>query len=245
MIAARRWHLVQHVPFEGPGLIATIAAERGLELEVCRLYHGDPLPSIGELAGLVVMGGPMSVRENIRHPYLLAESRLVASALTAQLPVLGVCLGAQLMAHALGAPVYPGKSQEIGIGTVTLTGEGVRDAVLGAPGQRELRVVHWHGETFDLPPGALWLAASDLYHHQAFRVGRCAYGFQFHLEVDRQLAKQWRMHLPPGIDLRAADLTPMEVTARSVLGAFFDAASGSSEAGYRARQSASSPSGVR
>jgi GMP synthase-like glutamine amidotransferase len=106
MIATRRWLLLRHVPFEGPGLIATIAAERGLELDVCRLYDGDPLPSVGELAGLVVMGGPMSVRDNTQHPYLLAESQLVASAPAAGLPMLGVCLGAQLIAQALGASVF-------------------------------------------------------------------------------------------------------------------------------------------
>jgi GMP synthase (glutamine-hydrolysing) len=227
MIAARRWVLLQHVPFEGPGLIGVIAAERGLRLEICRLYNGDRLPRIGEFEGLVVMGGPMSVYDDSEHRYLPAEAELIAAVLIARLPVLGVCLGAQLMAHALGASVYPGGSQEIGVGRVTLTEDGLSDTVLGAPGQRELSVVHWHGETFDLPPEATLLAASNLYPRQAFRLARCAYGFQFHLEVEAQLARQWGLRMPQGISLDEQDITQMQPIARRILEAFFDAAASS------------------
>jgi GMP synthase (glutamine-hydrolysing) len=227
MIAAHRWALLQHVPFEGAGLIGVIAAERGLRLKIYRLYDGDPLPRIGEFEGLVVMGGPMSVHDGSEHRYLPAEAELIAAALSERLPVLGVCLGAQLMAHALGAPVYPGGSQEIGVGKVTLTEDGLSDAVLGAPGLRELSVVHWHGETFDLPPQATLLAASDLYPRQAFRLARCAYGFQFHLEVEAQLARQWASHLPQGVALDEQHIAQMQPTARGILDAFFDTAASS------------------
>jgi GMP synthase-like glutamine amidotransferase len=226
MIAERTWAVLQHVSFEGPGLIATIAAERGVQMSICRLYDEDPLPRMDELDGLVVMGGPMSVHDTAQHPYLAEEARLIVSSIDQQIPVLGICLGAQLIAHALGASVYPGRDQEIGTGTVTLTREGRSDPVVGASDQPELSVVHWHGETFDLPGGATLLAESDSYPHQAFRVGKRVYGFQFHLEVDRALATAWAEHLPDGVEITDADLTPIEECARSVLGAFFDAAAG-------------------
>jgi GMP synthase-like glutamine amidotransferase len=215
------WVVVQHVSFEGPGLIAQIAARRGIELRLCHPYLGDPLPSHAELDGLVVMGGPMSVVDITEHPYLVEEEKLIAAMVRAGRPVLGVCLGAQLMAHALGARIHRGEQAEIGFGTVSLTGEGREDPVLGSLGAESLPVMHWHQDTFDLPEHALWLARSALYPHQAFRVGERAYGLQFHLELDRELESAWREHLPAGVTLPDSSRIDAERTGRRALDAFF------------------------
>jgi GMP synthase-like glutamine amidotransferase len=130
-------------------------------------------------------------------------------------------LGAQLIAHALGARIYRGEQAEIGFGTVSLTGEGREDPVLGSLGAESLPVMHWHQDTFDLPAQALWLARSELYAHQAFRVGKRAYGLQFHLEVDQDLARAWRKHLPTGVTLADPARLQAETIGRRALDAFF------------------------
>jgi GMP synthase (glutamine-hydrolysing) len=193
-------------------------------LRLCHPYRGEPLPTLEELAGLVVMGGPMGVSDTAEHPYLAGELELLAGAVAAGLPVLGVCLGAQLLAAALGARVYRGEHAEIGPGSVTLTAAGRADPVLGAGAGGELPVIHWHQDTFELPAGATLLASSALYPHQAFRAGARAYGLQFHVEVDRELATGWREHLPQGVAISDAACTAVERAGRGVLAAFFDAA---------------------
>jgi GMP synthase (glutamine-hydrolysing) len=215
---------IQHVPFEGPGLIADVAAQRDVRLKVCRLDREDRLPAPGEIGGLVVMGGPMSVGDTAKHPHLVQETELIAAVVGAGRPVLGVCLGAQLLAHALGARVRRGERAEIGVGTVSLTAAGLEDPVLGSADSDVLPVMHWHGDTFDLPKDASWLARSALYPHQAFRVGENAYGLQFHIEVNRELAEQWRAHLPDGVGIPELSRVEVERVGRRVLEAFFDLA---------------------
>jgi GMP synthase-like glutamine amidotransferase len=222
--AERSWVAVQHVPFEGPGSIATEAALRGTPLRVCRPYLGEPLPALRELCGLVVMGGPMGVSDTAAHPYLADERELLAAAVATDLPVLGVCLGAQLLAGALGARVHHGSQPEIGPGTVTLTAAGREDPVLGATDAWELPVVHWHRDTFELPPGAARLASSELFLNQAFRAGRCAYALQFHVEVDRALAESWQAHLPAGVSIDEPVREEVERAGRPLIAAFFDLA---------------------
>lgn len=222
--AERRWVAIEHVPYEGPAAIAAAAAARGLDLEVCRPYLGESLPAPDQLAGLIVMGGPMGVSDVDEHPHLGLELELVEAAARAGLPVLGVCLGAQLLAAALGARVYRGAFEEIGPGSVTLTEDGRHDPVLGASGLSELPVIHWHSETFDLPPGATLLASSARYPHQAFSAGARAYGLQFHVEVDRELAAGWREHLPAGVEIGTREREAVERVGARVLGTFFSSA---------------------
>jgi len=183
-----RWVALTHLDLEAPGLIARAATTSGVSLEVIAMPQ--PLPEVGDLAGLVVMGGPQAVYD--REPRLDAEVTLIRAALGRNVPVLGVCLGAQLLAAAAGGAVHRGPESETGVGEITLTED---DPVLGRCGQ-SLTVVHWHGDTFTLPPGARHLARSDAYENQAFRLGNRTLGLQFHIEVDDRLWRQWAPLLP-------------------------------------------------
>lgn len=226
MMISQGWVAIQHVPFEGPGLITEAAAASDVELRVCHVYRGEPLPSVTEIAGLVVMGGPMGVGDTARHPYLEQELGLIAATVDAGRPILGVCLGAQLLAHALGATIDRGEEAEIGMGTVTRTPAGREDPVFGGLASDTIPVMHWHQDTFELPAGAKWLAHSERYAHQAFRVGRCAYGLQFHVEVDRALVEGWAEHLPTGLTITEAARVKVGRTGRTMLRSFFELAAG-------------------
>jgi|SRR5579871_4576310 len=181
--------IFRHVPFEGPGFIHPILEERGVSVAFADLYRNDPLPDLSAASGLIFMGGPMSANDDL--PYLSQEMEAIRRAAARGQPVLGVCLGAQLIAKALGARVFRNPVKEIGWFDVRLTDAGRADSVLremAAPGEN---VFHWHGETFDLPEGATWLAYSDACRHQAFRAGSNIYGLQFHLEVTPEMIGDW------------------------------------------------------
>jgi len=175
--------IIQHHPVEGLGLIADALNRAAIAPHYIRSFEGQPVPGeIGDAAGLIVMGGPQSVYEQAKFPWLRQEMRLLEDALKRGKPVLGVCLGSQLLAAALGANVYPGRQKEIGWQRVTLTDFATRDALfVGEPSS--LIGFHWHGDIFDLPRGATLLASSALTAHQAFRYGKSGYGLLFHLEV--------------------------------------------------------------
>ncbi len=176
------WLVLRHVQAEGLGLLANVLRDRGIHHRYLDLPRGEAPPKdIRALGGLIVLGGPMAVYEADRHPFLRIESGLVERALTAGRPVLGVCLGAQLIASALGARVYPGERREVGWGPVTLTDDGREDPAFGLM-EPTLTVFHMHGDTYELPPDARNLATSAMYEQQAFRFGDLVYGLQFHLE---------------------------------------------------------------
>jgi GMP synthase (glutamine-hydrolysing) len=176
---------IQHVPWEGPHRI--LDACGALRVHTVKPLAGQPLPPHEEVAGAVVMGGPMNVDEVERFPALVAEREWLAEAVRRELPVLGICLGAQLLARALGAEVRAGKGPEIGFAPVEVSDS--EDPVLGglAP---STDVLHWHGDVFDLPDGAQPLASSDKTEHQAFRLGS-AWGTLFHPEADFALVEAW------------------------------------------------------
>jgi GMP synthase (glutamine-hydrolysing) len=228
------WAVIQHVDHEGPGLIAEVLAAAGYHQQLIRPDLGEDLPDVAgldALGGLVVLGGPMSVHDADRFPWLADERKLLAAATEAGLPVLGVCLGAQQLAAALGAEVTAGDRAEIGIGTVTLTASGRRDRVLGPEygglAGTDIPCVHWHHDTFSLPPGSEHLAATRAFPHQAFRTGSRTYGFQFHVEVNAALADGWRAHLPEEVVLAAGGLSRVETTGRRILQRFVDLAAAS------------------
>jgi GMP synthase-like glutamine amidotransferase len=229
-VGPRPWVVLQHVEHEGPGLVEPALRAAGRPVEVVRLDRGEPLPAIGSIDGLVVLGGPMGVHDG--DPWLVPERALLADAVGAGLPVLGICLGAQQLAAALGAEVTSGPEAEVGTGWVELTGPGRRDPVLGPEhgglAGTGLPCVHWHRDTFTLPDGAVHLAATRTFPHQAFRVGDRAYGLQFHVEVDGALAGRWRPMLPDGAPFAASDLGLVEVVGRRVLRRFATVATAAS-----------------
>jgi GMP synthase (glutamine-hydrolysing) len=170
---------LQHVPFEGPGAFTQALAKRGVTLEYA-LVPQDGLPDgAGDL--LIVMGGPMSV--NDPDQWIVEETAFIKSALHAGKPVIGVCLGSQFMAKALGATIRPGKALEIGMTPIRLTEAGKQDPVFGG-GPDVFDVFEWHGEIFDLPTGGVPLAGSEIAPLQAFRYGDRAYGLLFHVEME-------------------------------------------------------------
>lgn len=180
---------LQHIACEPPAAFEDELLERGLDLVRIELDEGERAPDWREFAGLIVMGGPMGAYEDAQHPWLTGEKRMIREAAQAGHPVWGVCLGAQLLAAALGARVYPGERAEVGLLSVELTRAASDDPVFaGAP--RTFPTLQWHGDTFDLPDGATLLAGSRAYRNQAF-VFRNAYALQFHLEVSPRLAAEW------------------------------------------------------
>ncbi len=175
-------HCLLHVDFESPGYVLDWAEWNDFEVSYTRLYNGESLPEINAFDMLVVMGGPMGVYDSERYTWLNHEKAFIKEAIESDKYVLGICLGAQLIAAAMGAKVYPSGIQEIGWYPIGLTESG--DKLWGSldPENRWM-VLHWHGDTFDLPEGAQLLASSKVTKNQAFLLGNKVLGLQFHLEA--------------------------------------------------------------
>src|SRR5579863_8358661 len=202
----------RHVPFEHLGLIADSLETRAIPFEYVDLYReGASLPDVRDAAGLIFMGGPMSVNDDL--PYIRQELGLLGEAVASGTPVLGVCLGSQLIAKALGARVYPNRVKEIGWYPVSFTDAAARDRLHRGLANPET-VFHWHGETFDLPAGAELLASSEACRHQAFRAGENVYGLHYHLEVTPEMIADWLSQDANCGDLREVE-TPIDPHANS------------------------------
>lgn len=184
----RQARVIRHVAFEDLGLFAAPLAARGWEISYADAGIDDIAAAIAEADLAVICGGPIGVYETDRYPFLLDELAAIGARVGAGRPTLGLCLGAQLIAAALGAPVYPGRRKEIGWGHLQLSIDGRGSCLAGLSG---VPVLHWHGDTFDMPPGAALLASSDLYPHQAFGIGPAVLGLQFHAEADPARIEQW------------------------------------------------------
>ena len=178
--------ILQHLECEDLGLIANVLEPCGIEPFYIRTYEGQEVPrTIDSFHGLIIMGGSMGVYEQDRYPFLTDEIAFIRDALQKNKPILGVCLGSQLLASTLGAEVRKGTQKELGWNTVTLTEWAFEDPLWqGLPSQ--FMGFHWHGDIFDLPKGAIHLASSSRTSFQAFRYGQKAYGFLFHLEVTEE-----------------------------------------------------------
>ena len=181
----------QHEPAEELGSFAHLLDEQGIGYSHIRLF-GDEIPteSWDEVRALIVLGGSMGVHEEEKYPFLKWEKTIIRAAIKNGLPLLGICLGAQLIASAAGAEVYQGNFKEIGWYPISMTLEAEMDPLLGHIPNKAI-VFHWHGDTFDLPRGAQRLASSIYYDNQAFRIGRSVYGLQFHLEVTPAMIDRW------------------------------------------------------
>jgi GMP synthase-like glutamine amidotransferase len=195
--------IIKNIASEGPGTIEEHLLAEKLPYSIIDLKKGDDAPPISTFTHLVIMGGPMAVYEMEQYAFLKNEALLIERAFKANKHVLGVCLGAQMVAHALGARVYAGGQKEIGWYEVALTDEGMRDPCvshLACDGKKSAQVFQWHGDTFDLPAGAVRLASSGLYPNQAFRYSDRVYALQFHIEVTPVIVLDWLKN-EKGIDL--------------------------------------------
>jgi GMP synthase-like glutamine amidotransferase len=181
--------VLQHIACEPPGVFEDVLVERSAQIHRVELDEGEPLPGWHGFDAIVAMGGPMSATDDAELPWLTAEKRLIAEAAAAGVPFWGVCLGVQLLAASLGARVYAGDEPEVGLLPVEITAAGRADPVF-AELPNGLVTLQWHGDTFDLPSGAVRLAGSPAYPNQAFRYAN-AYGVQFHLEVSDEMAQSW------------------------------------------------------
>jgi len=205
--------IIQNVTSEGPGTMADHLAAAKTPFTIVDLEQGQTFPDVHPYSHVVIMGGPMAVYEMDRTPYLWAEAKFIEKAVKAGKHILGVCLGAQMLAHVLGARVYPGGQKEIGWSDVDLTDEGLRDpcmAGLAVSGTRTAQVFQWHGDTFDLPHGAVRLASSSLYPNQAFRYSDRVYALQFHIEVTPSIVHGW-LHNEKGVDFPLIDKRSQEI----------------------------------
>lgn len=198
--------VLQHFWCEHADTLDTALKELGHETTLVRLWDGQPVPAKHDFDGWLVMGGPMNVDETDVHPYLLPERKLLAELIAADSPVMGICLGAQLLARAAGTRVYAKRPKEIGLFDIELTEHAARDPLFSLLSNPQ-EVFQWHGDTFDLPTGAVHLARSQRYENQAFRLGRRVYALQFHLECSLEALSDIEhacaaelSQLPPGDD---------------------------------------------
>src|SRR5438552_14003031 len=189
----------QHDPFEDLGFFAEVLEKQGADYRVIRLFHGEmPAEEWENVTALIILGGPMSVDEEESFPFLRWEKRIIRAAIDEAVPILGICLGAQLIASTLGTQVFHGPVKEIGWSPISITPHGQVDSLLGYLPE-SATVFQWHSDGFELPAGAIRLASSVNYENQAFRLGRNIYGLQFHLEVTPRMVARW-------VDERSKDL---------------------------------------
>lgn len=225
-------YALRHVPFESLGLLEPLLLQRGFEIRVLDVpVTRLPKAALTDAELVVVLGGPISVYEEHLFPFLVDELAVLEGRLQRNAATIGICLGAQLMARVLGARVYPGEEQEIGWSRLQLTEQGKRHALSAFD---EQRVLHWHGDTFDLPRGAELLASTEVTPHQAFAWNDVAIALQFHLEVTAEALEAWyvghavelsKWAKTPIPQLRAAGrahATALEPHANQALGAMLD-----------------------
>ena len=215
---------IQHGDVDKPGLLADALAAEGGELVIRHPYIGDKIPA--DLVGydaLALGGGGQSAYQVAEFPYLEEECELVRKAILADKPVLGLCLGAQLIAKALGADVYRAEHKELGFFPVSMSASAVSDRLLSA-WPLPIYPAHWHGDVFDLPSGAEGMASSALTPNQAFRYGRATYAFQFHLEMTPALFEELVDDSAADLIALGVDLEALKKGAERVLPALKDTA---------------------
>lgn len=191
--------ICKNISTEGPGTIEDFLKIKEIPYRIIDLSKGEEIPDTKAFDILIMLGGPMSVNEEDIYPYIKKEEELTREFIDRDKGVLGICLGSQIIAKALGSRVYKGKQKEIGWYDIELTSEGIADPLMRRLAihphigdfWKRFKVFHWHGETFDIPNGAIRLAGSKLFSNQAFRYGSRAYAFQFHIEVTKEMIYEW------------------------------------------------------
>ncbi len=205
-------HYLQHVPFEGIGSMAAYFKNKGHALSSTKLYEGQALPDPHDIDFLIVMGGPMGVHDDLQYPWMKKEKAFIRACMDQEKIVLGICLGAQLMAHVLGAKVYKNKDREIGWFPLTIRPE-TWDTVFRDVFPPGLEVFHWHGDTFDIPESARRIASSPACANQGFVIDDRIAGFQFHLETTPESAMALIENCGHELDDSAFVQTAKELTA--------------------------------
>lgn len=181
----------KNIGCEDLGTMASAIKSRNMEYQYLHLYNKDRAPqSLDGYSGLIILGGPMNVYETDKHPFLIDEERLINEAIQKDIPTLGICLGAQLIAKTAGAKVFAGNKKEIGWYSMSLTTDGLNDPLF-TDCEKDITVFQWHGDTFNIPEKAKRLAESDLFPNQAFKIGEKIVGLQFHLEVTEEAIYKW------------------------------------------------------
>lgn len=205
----------QHLDIEHPGRLGSTLRDHGYRLDIRRIDRGDGFPpDLDDVHALLVMGGPQNVDEDL--PWMDREAELIRAAHERELPVIGICLGSQLVAHALGGTVAPMTRPEWGFHDVSLTDAGQTETMLAGVAWRHPQF-HCHGqEVVELPPGAVHLASSAMCRHQAFKVGLRTFGFQFHFECDRQMVSQFCAHFKDSIAAAGTSAAQIEAQADDV-----------------------------
>lgn len=184
--------IIKNIPLEGPGTITEFLTRHSIDYRTIEAGIGEEIPSLDGYKYLVVMGGPMAVYEMDKYPFLKRVALSMEEALKRGIKIIGICLGAQLFAHVLGSRVYPGERKEIGWLDIKATIDGGRDEVFRTliEPSGNATVFQWHGDTYELPQGAIRLASSELFKEQAFRY-KDSYALQFHIEVTTEIIKEW------------------------------------------------------
>ncbi len=217
--------IIKNIRSEGPGTILDFLIERGIHYRMVEMGDGEEPPHIDDYETVIIMGGPMAVYEMDLYPFLKTLEKVINESIKKKKKVLGICLGAQMIAHCLGARVYKGEIAEIGWHDIELTPQGLLDPCMNALSRhprvgdvwKRFKVFHWHGDTFDLPRSTVRLAISSLYENQAFRAHDNIYALQFHIEVNRLLLDEWFRDDPSrdGI-LESYDSIHTEYTGRAM-----------------------------
>ena len=182
--------MLKHIAIEGGGTIEEYLLSKGHKIDRRELQDGDSVPSKLDYDAIIILGGPMNVYEEDKYPFLKDEDKLIKEAIKKEIPTLGICLGAQLIAKAAGAKVSKNKVKEIGCYKVNLTEAGKNDPVFKGLGE-SFDVFQWHGDTFGIPENGNLLATAELCTNQALRVGKYIYGLQFHMEVTDKMIYEW------------------------------------------------------
>jgi len=186
--------ILKNIASEGPGTIGEFLDEKNIPYQVLNMFEPGEMPDVSDFTHLVIMGGPMAVYAMEKFPFMYIEAAAIRSFIKNKKAVLGICLGAQLIAYALDADVYSGGTEEAGWCNVELTAEGMEDNVMSSISVNDTpfaEVFQWHGDTFDLPEKAVRMSSSELYENQAFRFRENVYGLQFHIEVTPEIVRQW------------------------------------------------------
>jgi GMP synthase (glutamine-hydrolysing) len=225
----RKLLILQHVPWERPALLGDILTAHGVEWEldtVVTATSREALPRLDELSGVAILGGPMGALDVYEHPGLGIESNLVREAFDGGVPLLGICLGHQIVATALGAALHSGAADEVGMGEVTVAAD---DPAFGPAGTAQ-PVLHWHHDVVDAPDGATVLASTAQTPNQAFRIGDAVFATQFHPEIDARMLCEWLTQPEMAVDLAAevaatlaADFAAAEARMRPLADAAFGA----------------------